>query len=111
MKVLVTGGGGFLGSAICKQLLARGDEVIAYQRGAANELQALGAQVIRGDISDGRMLDSAARGTDAIIHTAAKAGLSLNYAEFHGVTLIGFARGNRMNIYTHPQRLGVENKS
>jgi FdhD protein len=28
--------------------------------------------------------------------------MSITYAEDHGVTLIGFARGNRMNIYTHP---------
>lgn len=89
MKVLVTGGGGFLGSAICRQLLARGDEVIAYQRGTANELEALGAQVIRGDISDGVMLDSAAHGADAIIHTAAKAGLSLNYDEFFAPNVTG----------------------
>ena len=31
--------------------------------------------------------------------------MSITYAEDHGVTLIGFARGNRMNIYTHPQRI------
>ncbi len=48
MRILVTGGGGFLGSAICRQLLARGDEVIAYQRSAADELGKLGAQVVQG---------------------------------------------------------------
>ncbi len=31
--------------------------------------------------------------------------MSITYAEDHGVTLIGFARGDRMNIYTHPQRV------
>jgi len=31
--------------------------------------------------------------------------MSLTYAEDHGITLVGFARGNRMNIYTHPQRI------
>ena len=76
MKVLVTGGGGFLGSAICRQLLARGDEVIAYQRSAADELEKLGAQVVQGDITDVELLKAAAKGVDAIIHTAAKAGLS-----------------------------------
>ena len=52
MKVLVTGGGGFLGSTICRQLLARGDEVIAYQRSTAVELEKLGAKVVRGNITD-----------------------------------------------------------
>ena len=32
-RVLVTGGGGFLGQAICRQLTARGDRVRSYSRG------------------------------------------------------------------------------
>ncbi len=31
--------------------------------------------------------------------------MSISYAENHGVTLIGFARGKKMNIYTHPLRI------
>jgi FdhD protein len=31
--------------------------------------------------------------------------MSLTYGENHGITLIGFARGKKMNIYTHPQRI------
>ena len=31
--------------------------------------------------------------------------MSITYAEDHGVTLVGFARGDRINIYTHPQRV------
>lgn len=89
MKVLVTGGGGFLGSAICRQLLTRGDEVIAYQRSAADALEKQGAQVIRGDITDVALLNSASKGVDAIIHTAAKAGLSLNYEDFFGPNVTG----------------------
>jgi len=34
--------------------------------------------------------------------------MAITYAEDHGVTLIGFARGDRMNIYTHPQRVVFE---
>ncbi len=75
MKVLVTGGGGFLGSAICRQLLARGDEVIAYQRSASEELEKLGIQIVRGSITDAELLNSALKGVDAVIHTAAKAGI------------------------------------
>ena len=89
MKVLVTGGGGFLGSAICRQLLARGDEVIAYQRSAANDLEKLGARVVRGDITDADCLNTAAQGVDAIIHTAAKAGLSVNYDDYHAANVTG----------------------
>ena len=72
--ILVTGGGGFLGSAICKQLLARGDEVIAYQRSASENLHKLGARIIQGSITDENLLNSAVKGVDAVIHTAAKAG-------------------------------------
>jgi FdhD protein len=40
-----------------------------------------------------------------IISRTAPTCMSITYAEDHGVTLIGFARGYRMNIYTHPQRI------
>jgi FdhD protein len=36
--------------------------------------------------------------------------MAIAYAEDHGVTLIGFARGDRMNIYTHPQRIILNSK-
>ena len=36
---------GFLGSAICRQLLARGEQVTAYQRRPAPQLEAWGARV------------------------------------------------------------------
>ena len=40
-----------------------------------------------------------------LISRTAPTCMSITYAEDHGVTLIGFARGNRMNVYTHPQRI------
>ena len=89
MKVLVTGGGGFLGSAICRQLLARGDEVIAYQRSSCDALEKLGAQVIQGNITDAELLNSASHGVDAVIHTAAKAGLSVLYDDFYHPNVTG----------------------
>ena len=82
MKILVTGGGGFLGSAICRQLLQQGDQVTAYQRSASNALESAGVQVIRGDITDAGKLTEVTRGMDAVIHTAAKAGLSLSYEDY-----------------------------
>jgi nucleoside-diphosphate-sugar epimerase len=89
MKVLVTGGGGFLGGAICRQLMTRGDEVIAYQRSASDELEKLGAQVIRGNITDVEWLNSALRDADAVIHTAAKAGLWGSYEDYFAANVSG----------------------
>jgi FdhD protein len=40
-----------------------------------------------------------------LISRTAPTCMSITYAEDHGVTLIGFARSNRMNVYTHPQRI------
>lgn len=40
-----------------------------------------------------------------IISRTAPTCMAITYAEDHGITLIGFARANRMNIYTHPQRI------
>ncbi len=89
MKVLVTGGGGFLGSAICRQLLARGDEIIAYQRSASEELKKLGIQIVRGSITDAELLNSALKGVDAVIHTAAKAGIWGPYDDYFRPNVTG----------------------
>jgi nucleoside-diphosphate-sugar epimerase len=89
MRVLVTGGSGFLGNAICRQLLARGDEVIACQRGSSDELLALGAHVVRGDIAEADWLSDAATGMDAVIHTAAKAGIWGPYDEYYRANVTG----------------------
>jgi len=89
MKVLVTGGGGFLGSAICRQLASRGDGVIAYQRSAAPGLEKAGIEVVRGDVNDAGALTAALEGVDAVIHTAAKAGLAVNYDDFYTANVSG----------------------
>ena len=75
MRILVTGGGGFLGTAICLQLADAGHEVIAYQRSSADHLAGRGISSISGDITDLSTLSAAARECDAIIHTAGKAGV------------------------------------
>jgi nucleoside-diphosphate-sugar epimerase len=89
MKVLVTGGGGFLGSAICRQLLTRGDRVIAYQRRAAPELGAHGAEIVQGDLLDLARLEQHMTGCAAVIHTAGKAGVWGVYDDYHSVNVKG----------------------
>ena len=87
MKVLVTGGAGFIGSHLCEALVARGDEVVVLdnfsdfydpgiKRANAALLTSIGVQFVEGDIRDvevlGRLFDE---GPDAIVHLAAMAGV------------------------------------
>jgi len=76
LRILVTGGGGFLGSAICRQLAARGHLVVAFQRSAADHLSSIpNIESVAGDICDISMVKQAADGCEAVIHTAGKAGI------------------------------------
>ena len=75
MKILVTGGGGFLGSSICRQLAALGHEIIAFQRSPADHLRDESIIPIQGDITSAKQLGAAAEGSQAIVHTAGKAGV------------------------------------
>ena len=75
MKILVTGGGGFLGTKICEKLRARGDSVRAFQRGHYQQLEALGVESIQGDLTSYQTVHDAMDGVDAVIHVAAKAGI------------------------------------
>ncbi|MEJ5308129.1 MAG: NAD-dependent epimerase/dehydratase family protein [Anaerolineae bacterium] len=86
---LVTGGGGFLGRYIVEQLLARGDAVTVFARGAYPELEALGARVVRGDLQDAEAVQRACVGMDVVFHVAAKAGMWGPWADFYGVNVIG----------------------
>ncbi len=89
MKVLVTGGGGFLGQAIVRQLLARGDTVSAINRSAYPELEALGVTCHRGDIADAKAVMQACEGVEAVIHVAAKAGPGLYAPDFVAANIDG----------------------
>ena len=88
MRVLVTGAGGFLGGAIARMLLARGDQVVAVQRGAAPELVSLGVAVIRGDLADPHVAERAAKSCDGVIHVAAKAGHWGTYASYFSANVL-----------------------
>ena len=82
MKILVTGGGGFLGQAIVKRLLARGDHVRVLNRRAYPTLEALGVDCRLGDVADEAAVVAASEGVEAIFHVAAKAGSGLNREAF-----------------------------
>lgn len=88
MKVLVTGGGGFLGHHIVEQLLARGDEVRIAARGHYPELEARGVSAVRGDLAEPEVADQAASGMDAVVHVAAKAGVWGPYEAYRRANLV-----------------------
>ena len=69
MKVLVTGGTGYLGRAIVAALAARGHELVIFARGASRS--GLPGTAVDGDIRDRAAVERAAIGCDAISHSAA----------------------------------------
>lgn len=73
--VLVTGGGGFLGSAVVAMLRERGQPVRSLTRRRYGRLDELGAEQVQGDVADAATVDRAVAGCDAVFHVAAKAGI------------------------------------
>lgn len=89
MKILVTGGGGFLGQKLCEGLVARGHQVTSFNRGHYPALGAMGVAQVQGDLADDDAVCDAAAGCDAIFHNAAKAGAWGSYDSYHRANVIG----------------------
>lgn len=73
MRVFVTGGTGFIGGEIVRQLRDRGDEVVCLVRtpGKAAKLRELGCELAIGSLSDESAISKGMNGCDAVIHAAA----------------------------------------
>lgn len=89
MKILVTGGGGFLGQALCRGLRERGHEVVSFNRGDYPALAAMGVQQLRGDLARRDAVIAAAQGCEAVFHNAAKAGAWGPWQEYHDTNVLG----------------------
>ncbi len=76
MHATVTGGTGFLGSFLVRDLLAKGTSVRVLARPSprADKLRSAGAEIIPGDLRDARSIARAVSGADIVYHLAAKVG-------------------------------------
>ncbi|HJW45499.1 MAG TPA: 2-alkyl-3-oxoalkanoate reductase [Lysobacter sp.] len=89
MKILVTGGGGFLGQVLCRGLRERGCEVVSFNRGRYDALDRIGVTQIQGDLAQRDAVLAAGRDCDAIFHNAAKAGAWGSYESYHLANVVG----------------------
>ena len=100
MKILVTGGAGFIGSAIVDQQLAAGHQVRiidcleepTHPGGRPPKHLPAAAEFIRGDVGDSRLIGPALDGADVLIHDAATGGFTPHLARYLERNGLGTAR-------------------
>ena len=126
MKILITGGAGFIGTNVCLEARKRGHEVIAmdnFVRPLVEEnieiLIKMGVKIIRGDIRNKIDFDKLPKGIDGIVHLAGQCGIPyaqispqydfevnvlgtinvLEYSRLNGKIPVAFASSNK--VYTN----------
>jgi nucleoside-diphosphate-sugar epimerase len=107
-RVLVTGYGGFLGAAICHQLIRNGYTVRGLARNKYPSLANAGVECIQGSVTDPKTLRDALTKVDAVIHTAALAGVWGKTSDYHSINVEAtdrlisesLAEGIRAVVYT-----------
>ena len=82
MKVLVTGGGGFVGSHVVHRLLAEGADVRVVDRVAGHLDPAV--ELIAADLAEPGAAEAAVAGVDAVCHQASKVGLGVEFGDVGG---------------------------
>jgi len=102
VRALVTGGGGFLGGAIVRQLLDRGESVRSFSRGTYPHLARLGVEGISGDLADAEAVSAAVEGCEIVFHVAALAGVWGPSEAYHRANVVGTE-----NVVSACQRHGV----
>ncbi|MFQ5481606.1 MAG: NAD-dependent epimerase/dehydratase family protein [Nitrospinaceae bacterium] len=88
MRVLVTGGGGFLGGRLARRLLALGGQVAVYGRRRYPSLPA-GIEQVQGDLRDLETLSKAIQGRVTVFHAGAITGIWGSRREFESINVQG----------------------
>jgi UDP-glucose 4-epimerase len=85
MRVVVTGGAGFIGANLCRRLVTTGvDDVVAFDNlatGRRENLEGTGARLVEGTILDAKALDAVLDATDAVVHLAARPSVPKSIAD------------------------------
>ncbi|MFB9839256.1 NAD-dependent epimerase/dehydratase family protein [Actinoallomurus acaciae] len=100
MKVLVTGGAGFIGANLCRELMCRPevDRVVALDdlsTGHADNLDGTGAELVEGSILDAAVLSRLVAEADSVVHLAARPSVPRSLADplaSHDVNATGTVR-------------------
>lgn len=102
--ILITGGGGFIGSRLARRLAATGRTVrgLDIADAARGEYEQNGAELIVGDLFDDSVLDRALDGADLVIHTAARMGIEDDWPSYRHINVDGPRR-----VVTASRRAGV----
>jgi farnesol dehydrogenase len=103
VKLLVTGGTGFLGRALTARLAREHSVRLLVRRGASRERFPTGVEFAEGDVTDRASLDRAAAGRDALVHAAALVKIDAPAAEFDRVNVRGLE-----NVLAAASASGVE---
>ncbi|MCX6927207.1 MAG: NAD-dependent epimerase/dehydratase family protein, partial [Verrucomicrobia bacterium] len=88
-RILVTGGGGFLGGAIVRQLLERGARVRSLSRARYPELEKAGVEQFQGSVTNREVVEKAVQDCGLVFHVAAKAGIWGPYEDYHQANVVG----------------------
>lgn len=86
---LVTGGGGFVGKAVVKQLLGHGVKVRVVGRNRYTDLESLGVSCFIGDLADLDFICQACNGVDVVFHVAALAGIWGPWGDYYRTNVLG----------------------